>query len=112
MIKCGRREEMIKKCREAIENGDLIRAVELGKQAIEMDPNSFDAYFCLGVAYYGMGDIEKALENFKKAKELAISKEELATVYQHTGEALIDIDRLDDALIYFNRSFNFFFYNL
>ena len=95
---------MIEKCREAVEKGDLIRAMELGKQAVEMYPDNFDAYFCLGTAYRGMKNIEKALENFKKAEELTDDKEKLITVYQYIGEALINMDRLDDALSYFNKA--------
>jgi tetratricopeptide (TPR) repeat protein len=87
---------MIEKCREAVEKGELERAIELGKQAVEVDPNNFDAYFCLGTAYRGMKNIEKALENFKKAEELTDDKEKLITVYQYLG--------LDDALSYFNKA--------
>jgi tetratricopeptide (TPR) repeat protein len=95
---------MIEKCREAIEKGELERAIELGKQAVEMHPNSFDAYFCLGIAYRGMKNIEKSLENFKKAEELTDDKEKLITVYQYIGETLIKLGRLDDALSYFNKA--------
>jgi tetratricopeptide (TPR) repeat protein len=95
---------MIEECKKAIENGDLERAIEFGKQAVEMYSDSFDAYFCLGTAYRSIKNIEKSLENFKKAEELTDDKEKLITIYQYIGEALININKLDDALAYFDKA--------
>ena len=48
--------------------GDYERAIEAGKLAVEKDPESSDAYFCLGEAYYNIGELKLAYENMKKQK--------------------------------------------
>jgi tetratricopeptide (TPR) repeat protein len=70
---------MIEKYKDAFRKGDLEKAIEYGKQAVEMYPNNFDSYFCLRKAYHRMRQPELAYENFKKAEELASSKEDLAS---------------------------------
>ncbi|MBX0313091.1 MAG: tetratricopeptide repeat protein [Sulfurihydrogenibium sp.] len=99
-----REKILTKRCRRALKNGDLEKAMELAKQLVEVYPNNFSSWHCLGEVYYSVGDTEKAFESFNKAKELASSKEELVNVYLYMGEILIDTDRLDDALMYFNRA--------
>lgn len=95
---------MIEKYKEAIENGNLTKAIELAKQSIETQPDNFDAYFYLGIAYYGIDNIEKALENLEKAKELTDNNEKLSTIHHYIGEVLISANRLDDALTYLNKA--------
>jgi tetratricopeptide (TPR) repeat protein len=95
---------MVEKCKEAIKNKDTRKALELSKQAVEMHPNDPDAYLCLGIAYYKIRDFEKALENFKKAEELTDDKEKLITIYQQIGITLIDANKLDNALAYFDKA--------
>ena len=46
------------------------RAVPLLKRALELDPNFALAYDLLAVAYFNLGDIGSARENFSKAYEL------------------------------------------
>jgi tetratricopeptide (TPR) repeat protein len=115
---------MIKKCRKIIEkgeakyrenikNGDFEKAMEFAKQAIEMCPDNFEGYLYLGIAYHGIGDLEKALENLKKAEELINNENKLgiiyrhnklAAIYKHIGEVLIDMGKTNDALTYLNKS--------
>lgn len=95
---------MIEKCKKAIENGDLIKAMEFAKQSVKAYPDNFESYLCLAVIYYDMGNFKKALENFKKAEELTDDKEKLADIYQYTGETFIDMNKIDDALTHFNKA--------
>jgi tetratricopeptide (TPR) repeat protein len=95
---------VIEKCKDALRKDDLEKAIEYGKRAVEMYPNNFDSYFCLGKAYHRMRQPELAYENFKKAEELASSKEDLASIYEYIGRILAIIGKLDDALTYYNKA--------
>jgi tetratricopeptide (TPR) repeat protein len=95
---------MIEKCLEAIKNRDLMEAMKFAKQAVKTYPDNFKSYLCLASVYYDIGNLEKALENFKKAEELTNDEEQLMHIYQYMGEIFADMNKLDDALIYFNKA--------
>jgi tetratricopeptide (TPR) repeat protein len=63
--------EIIGKCRQFIDNGVYDKAVEYGKEAVKMFPKEPNAYYCLAMAYFHTGDIQLALGNLEKAKNLA-----------------------------------------
>jgi tetratricopeptide (TPR) repeat protein len=101
------------KYREDIENRNFERAMEFAKQAVEMCPNNFEGYLYLGIIYHNMGDLEKALKNLKKAEELINNESKLgviyrhnklAIIYRHIGEMLINMNKINDALVYLNKS--------
>jgi tetratricopeptide (TPR) repeat protein len=91
-------------CKEALKNKDLEKAIKLAKQSIETNPDNFEGYLYLGIAYYDMGFSKKALEYLKKAEELTSSENDLAVIYRFMGEALIDMKKLDEALTYLNKA--------
>ena len=56
--------------REAILRGQSSEAIPYFKRAIELDPNFAIAYSSLGIAYENVGEIDRGIENVKKAFEL------------------------------------------
>ena len=55
---------------KALENDNADRAVDLYQKAIAIDPNQYDWWFNLGVAYQHLGRIDKANEAFHRAAKL------------------------------------------
>jgi tetratricopeptide (TPR) repeat protein len=102
--KSMKKKILIKRCERSLENGDLEKAIKLAKQSVEAYPDSFDAWYCLGKVYHNTGDNEKAIETLKKAEELASNENKKLSIYQYIGSLLINIGKLDDALIYFNKA--------
>jgi pentatricopeptide repeat protein len=84
--------------------GDYKRAIEAGKLAVKKYPKNSKAYFCLGLAYYNIGELNLALKNLKKAESLTNNKEDLMDIYNKIGEILDSMGYLDDALLYCSRS--------
>ena len=84
--------------------GDYKRAIEAGKLAVKKYPKNSDAYYCLGYAYYEVGEFKLAYENLKKAESLTSNKEALMYIYNKVGQILYSMGSLDDALLYYGRS--------
>ncbi len=84
--------------------GDYKRAIEAGKLAVKKYPKNSDAYYCLGEAYYEVGELKLAYENLKKAESLTNNKKDLMYIYNQIGLILYKMGYLDDALVYYSRS--------
>jgi pentatricopeptide repeat protein len=97
-------ETPIDACINFIKAEDYKRAIEVGKLAVKKYPKNPKAYFCLGVAYYNIGELKSAYENMKKAESLTNKKEDLMYIYSWGGLILEKMGYLDDALLYFSRS--------
>ena len=97
---------LIDECQTFSESGDYKRAIEAGKLAVKKYPKDAEAYFCLGKAYYNVGELELAYKNLKKAEGLTNNKKGLMYIYNKIGQVLNNMDKLDDALLYYNRSLN------
>jgi len=93
-------------CENFIDAGDYKRAIEAGKLAVKRYPKNSDAYFCLGLSYFSIGELKLAYENMKKAESLTNNKEDLVYIYSIIGQILNDMGYLNDALLYFSRSLN------
>jgi tetratricopeptide (TPR) repeat protein len=78
----------------------------LNKIKVEkIHPDSFTAYLYLGITYYGIGDLKKALESFEKAKELAgNNKELLSPAYFYIGATYREMNYLEEALESFKKA--------
>jgi tetratricopeptide (TPR) repeat protein len=61
--------------------GDYKRAIEAGKLAVKKYTYNSEAYFCLGVAYYNVGELKSVYKNLKKAESLTNKKEDLMYIY-------------------------------
>jgi tetratricopeptide (TPR) repeat protein len=97
-------ETPIDACWNFFDAEDYKRAIEAGKLAVKKYPYNSDAYFCLGRAYYNVGEIKLAYENTKKAESLTNEKEDLMYIYDKIGDILSSMGYLDDALLYYSRS--------
>lgn len=84
--------------------GDYKRAIEAGRLAIKKYPYNADAYNCLGLAYYKVGELKLAYENMKKALSLTNNIKELMYIYKLVGMILEKMGYLDDALLNYSRS--------
>jgi len=82
--------------------GDLKRAVEEFKKAIELRPGYADAYHNLANVYQEMGKIEEAIENYQKAIEyqplLWQSHQNLAVIYYEQGQYELALQALEAAV--------------
>ena len=56
--------------------GDYQQAVGYFRQAIERDPQNHDAYYGLGLALLGDGQVEEGLQALEKARDLAQNAED------------------------------------
>jgi len=84
--------------------GDYKRAIEAGQSAIKKYPYNVKAYFCLGGAYYKVGEFKFAYDNMKKAESLTNNKVDLMYIYNEIGMILGKMGNLDDAFLYYDRS--------
>lgn len=97
-------KEPIIKCVYYISTNNYQKAIEAGKQAINLYPKDGDAYVCLGMAYYAIGQLNLALENLKIAEMYVTDKEVLMTIYGNLGDVYWRKGDLDNALLYSNKS--------
>ncbi|MBX0310870.1 MAG: tetratricopeptide repeat protein, partial [Sulfurihydrogenibium sp.] len=84
--------------------GDYKRAIEAGKLAVKKYPKNLDAYYCLGEAYYNIGELQLAYKNMEKAKRLTNKKEDLMYIYNKIGLILKEMGCLNAALLYHSKS--------
>jgi tetratricopeptide (TPR) repeat protein len=94
-------QPLIKACWSFINAGDYKKAIEAGKLAVEKYPKDSEAYFCLGLAYYNVGEFKLALENLKKAESLTNNKENLMYIYNIIGQIFHSTGYLDYTLLYY-----------
>jgi tetratricopeptide (TPR) repeat protein len=115
----------IRKCLEYLEAEDYKKAIKFGKKAIKLYPEDVEAYACLGEAYFMEGQIDLAIENFKKTENCLKRKYEqrakllsgifeiqdfkerdfnLMILYKRLGDAYKQKMDLETALYYYNES--------
>ncbi|MDD5489639.1 MAG: tetratricopeptide repeat protein [Candidatus Moranbacteria bacterium] len=70
--------------------GDMQKAIDEFKKAIEINPNYADAYHNLGNTYQAMGQLDLAMENYQKAAsinpQLWQSYQNMAAIYFNAGD--------------------------
>ncbi len=84
----------------------LDRAVELIKNALEIQPDDPNITDSLGWAYFQKGDIDKAIESLEKAVEL-LTEDDLmgaSVIYEHLGDAYEKAARYEDALLMWRKA--------
>ena len=90
-------------CFNYLKAGDYQRAISAGKRAVKLYPGNSDAHLCLGIAYYKVGELDKALRSMKEAERLATDKRDLAIIYNRLGLIYDNKGDLDNALFYYNK---------
>lgn len=82
--------------------GDMNRAVEEFKKAIEINPNYADAWHNLANTYQSMGQLDLALENYQKAVEinpaLWQSYQNMAAIYFNAGQLDLALENIKKAV--------------
>jgi len=96
----------IKECFNYLSAKDYQRAIKAGQRAVSLYPKNVLAHLCLGKAYFETGQLNSALESFKKAEIYATNKEDLMFIYNWLGKTCDKKGDLDNALLYYNRSLN------
>ncbi len=97
-------QDPIDDCFNHLAAQDYQKAIISGQQAVSLYPTSFTANFCLGRAYYQTGQLDLALNSFKKAEMYATSKQYLAAAYGWLGMTYNNKGDLDNALFYYDKS--------
>lgn len=95
---------LIDKCWTLLKNKQYQEAIESCKSVLEKNPDNFDAYYCLSLAYYNIGEFNLAYESAKKAEDLASNKTELMYIYGLIGSILHQTDHFNEAFSYCNAS--------
>ncbi len=78
-------QNYIDMCFNYLNAGDYQRSIEAGKLAVKQYPNNTDAYFCLGKAYTETGQLNLAIDSFKKAEMYARTDKDLMYIYNWLG---------------------------
>ena len=84
------------RCVELADGGNYQGAIELFRQAIELDQDYALAYAHLGTSLYNTGHREESLNSLKKAIEL---KPTLAEAYSKLGVVYADLGRNEEAIV-------------
>ena len=82
----------------ALERNDFLAAQQLYARALERRPASGAARLGLGVALYGQGRYEDAVQDFDRAGGLLESASDRARAYFNRGNASFALGNLHDAL--------------
>ena len=94
----------IKHCENYLKAHNYEKAIYYGELAVKIYPRVFEPYFCLGRAYLGVSEFEKAIDILKKAENRAWTKRQLSFVYSNLGHAYGELDDFDTALFYHQKS--------
>lgn len=82
---------------------DIDRAIELSKNAVELEPKSPHYIDTLGFAYYKKGDYDNALKTLLKAA-LYVDEYSKAEIYHHIADAYYAKNDYKNALKYYRKS--------
>lgn len=90
------------KAKSLMKTGDFEQAAATLKDADLLSPSNPDRLLLLGDAFYGKGDLDKAVNYYEEAK--ALSPEQLNDANTRIGKVRIDQGRMEDALELFKNS--------
>jgi adenylate cyclase len=79
--------------------GDCESGVELADRAVELNPNSFQAWNGRGLVYKNAGLPEEALRSFERAMRVSPADPLLHLTFGGMGDALIELRRFDEAIV-------------
>ncbi|MCW9015152.1 MAG: tetratricopeptide repeat protein [Gammaproteobacteria bacterium] len=85
----------------SLKMGDAIGAITCLEEALSRDAKNIDAHFFMGDAYVRLGIIDKGLEEFNRAAEIAPDN---ADVWYRSGLIMQQLEKNDTAIEHFNRA--------
>jgi len=88
-------EHYFRQGNEFIQAGELEKAVDEYKKALEIEPENVDALTNLGVVYYNLGRLDEAIDQYSKA--LAIAPDD-ADIHSNLAAAYVQTNQFDKAL--------------
>jgi tetratricopeptide (TPR) repeat protein len=94
----------IDKCFAYLNSQNYQLALQAGKNAVELYPNNADAHWCLGAAYYHLGDFNSSIEELKTAERLTGDEKILAEIYRSLGGDYLNLNDFNTALLYYSKS--------
>lgn len=89
--------------------GNFKKAEEWLNKALSMKPDYPWASYHMGVVYHELGEFEKSIEMYERARELFSKgdKDEIADTYQNLGCSLWEVKRREDAIEAWKTSLKF-----
>jgi tetratricopeptide (TPR) repeat protein len=88
-------EDYFKRGNEFIQAGELEKAVEEYKKALEIDADNVDVLTNLGVVYYNLGQLDESVVYYSRAIESAPGD---ADIHSNLAAAYVQMNQLDRAL--------------
>jgi hypothetical protein len=73
----------------ADEKGLRVEALDAYKSALELNPKSAITHNNIGFLYFQVGEIEKSIESYKRASELATNVDHIARINENLGDAFM-----------------------
>ena len=83
-------------------NEDVEYALTLAKKAIELSPKTSSYLDTIGWIYFKLNDFDKAKEYIGEA---IVYDETSSVVLEHYGDVLIELNEIDEALIFYKKAF-------
>ena len=84
--------------------GEYEKAIEAYKREIEINPDSVEAYYHLGMAYSSLGKYKEAVEAYGRAIKF---RPDYAAAYYNLGHAYSNLNQHDKAIKAFRRSIQY-----
>lgn len=81
--------------------GKLKAAQQLYQQAIQIEPQDYSNYYCLGKLSFNLGELERAKEYLNKAKKLAPQE---GKIYYQLGKIWQQEKQFDRAIAYYQQA--------
>ena len=119
MYKSGQTSKTEKECRELLKKfqqslivinilgatlqrqGKLKEAVSIYEKAIQIKPDSADAYNNRGIALVELGELDKAVASYKQAIQI---RPDYAEAFYNLGNALQELGQLNEAIQYYEKA--------
>lgn len=94
-------KQLVEKGNAALETTNYALAETIWRQVIQLDPNSADAHYSLGLALIYQGRREEAITSFRLATSL---NSKFAWAHNNLGNALAEVGQVEEAIASFRRA--------
>ena len=93
----------IEKCANYFESQNYQLALQAGKNAVKLYPNSEYAHLCLGEAYSNLGYFNLSIKELEIVEKLTNDEAILGVIYSFIGVDYSKLGDLNNALLYYDR---------